>query len=263
MINHKCMALRREITFVNQEARIYYRSAVGAWKFIVAILLLGFFQAAQADLDSGREAYKSQDYEAALKEFMPLAKKGEIHAEYYMGLMYANGYGLSQDPEKAKEWFEKFCKQYESPMDARFNLGVMYFQGKGVPQNYEEAINWFKKAAEGGDSQAQYNLGLFYDNGEYGLPQDREEAAKWYRQAANQGMLSAQNRLGILYAEGRGITRDYVQSYFWFNTAAELGDESAAKSRGIVAKNMSPSQIVEAKRLTHEWLGKVTAKDAN
>ena len=43
-----------------------------------------------------------------------------------------------------------------------------------------------KREAEAGSAQAQYNLGLMYDNGE-GVPEDDGEAVKWYRKAAEQG----------------------------------------------------------------------------
>jgi len=38
----------------------------------------------------------------------------------------------------------------------------MYSEGQGVPQNYAEAAKWYRLAADRGDAQAQYNLGLFY-----------------------------------------------------------------------------------------------------
>ena len=41
---------------------------------------------------------------------------------------------------------------------AQFNLGVMYDNGKGVPQDYVKARVWFRKAAEHGDVEAQSSL---------------------------------------------------------------------------------------------------------
>ncbi|BAW80556.1 Sel1 domain-containing protein repeat-containing protein [Candidatus Nitrosoglobus terrae] len=236
---------------MKQGSRVYWLNIVGIWKYIVAILSLSLLQVAQADIESGKKAYRDQDYDVAFKEFMPLAEEGNMTAEYYVGLMYANGYGLPRDPTEAKRWFDKFSKQFG--VDAEFNLGVMYHQGKGVPQDYKIAINWFKKAAEDGDPEAQFNLGFFYDNDDYGVSEDRKEAIKWYLKAANQGILKAQNRLGEIYSEGDGIAKNYVQAYLWFNLAAERGDKGAAHTRDILAENMDKSQVAEAIRLTHEW----------
>ena len=64
-----------------------------------------------------------------------------------------------------------------------------------MTQDDAEAAKWSRKAAEQGDSMAQFNLGLMYDNGR-GVPQDNTEAAKWYRKAAEQGYANAQFNLG-------------------------------------------------------------------
>ena len=45
--------------------------------------------------------------------------------------------------------------------------------------NYVEAAFLFRKAAEQGDGDAQFNLGLMYAKGK-GVPQDYVEAYKWY-----------------------------------------------------------------------------------
>jgi hypothetical protein len=48
-----------------------------------------------------------------------------------------------------------------------------------------------EERAKGGDADAQFNLGVMYDNGE-GVPEDDAEAVKWYRRAAEQGFAEAQ-----------------------------------------------------------------------
>ena len=45
----------------------------------------------------------------------------------------------------------------------------MYAKGQGTPQNYAEALKWFRLAANQGDADAQYNLGLVYA-GSRGVP---------------------------------------------------------------------------------------------
>src|SRR5512134_1893782 len=44
--------------------------------------------------------------------------------------------------------------------EAQYSLGVMYDNGRGVQQDYAEAMKWYRKAAEQGDAPAQYNLGV-------------------------------------------------------------------------------------------------------
>ena len=62
-------------------------------------------------------------------------------------------------------------------------------------QDYEAT----RHAAEQGDADAQFNLGVAYATGR-GVPQDDAETVRWYRLAAEQGNASAQANLGFMYA---------------------------------------------------------------
>jgi len=63
-------------------------------------------------------------------------------------------------------------------------------------------------------------LGKNYETGRIGLPQDFAQAEHWYREAANQGDVYGQLSLAILYNFGRGVERDYVTAYMWYELAA-------------------------------------------
>ena len=67
----------------------------------------------------------------------------------------------------------------------------MYYLGDGVDVNYKKAIEWYKKAAEQGYADAQYNLGIMYENG-HGVDQDDSMAMRWYAKAAAQGFRGAE-----------------------------------------------------------------------
>ena len=41
-------------------------------------------------------------------------------------------------------------------------LGQMYYSGWVLAPDYAEAAKWFRKAAEQGDTDAQYRLGICY-----------------------------------------------------------------------------------------------------
>nr|QQZ49993.1 sel1 repeat family protein [Phenylobacterium glaciei] len=101
-------------------------------------------------------------------------------------------------------------------------------------------------------TDAQFNLGLLYDNGQ-GAPQDHAAAAAWYRKAADQGDAEAQTNLGIAYATGQGVAQDYVLARMWLNLAAAQGDTSAGKARDVITTSMTPAEIAEAQRLASAW----------
>ena len=51
----------------------------------------------------------------------------------------------------------------------QFYLGVMYENGHGVTKDDSAAVKWYRKAADQGVAKAQYNLGLMYEYGR-GVP---------------------------------------------------------------------------------------------
>jgi TPR repeat protein len=89
------------------------------------------------------------------------------------------------------------CKAAEQgDAEAQFNLGLIYNNSEGVPRDDVEALKWFLEAAEQGHAEAQFNLGRMYYNGA-GVQQDFEEATNWYRKAAEQGDIEAQDTVKI------------------------------------------------------------------
>lgn len=49
------------------------------------------------DFDAGLAVYNDGDYTAALREWRPLAERGNPHAGANLGFFYYNGWGVLQD----------------------------------------------------------------------------------------------------------------------------------------------------------------------
>jgi TPR repeat protein len=69
--------------------------------------------------------------------------------------------------------------------DAAFQLGMAYETGYYLRQNCSRAAHWVKVAAEAGNPAAAYNLGLRYRDGD-GVPVDHSAAEHWLQIAINQ-----------------------------------------------------------------------------
>ena len=82
---------------------------------------------------------------------------------------------------------------------------------------------------------------------------DYKTAYKLWKPLAEQGNVLAQSNLGFMYYEGQGVPQDYALAHMWFNLCGSGGDEDCVKSRNIVEKQMTPSQIEEAQRLARNW----------
>ncbi len=94
--------------------------------------------------------------------------------------------------------------------------------------DYTAAYDEWLPLAELGDAEAQFNLGVLYDEGA-GVERNLATAADWYRKAAEQGFIDAQTNLGILYYHGLGVDRDHEVAAHWFRLAADQGDAEAGE----------------------------------
>ena len=119
--------------------------------------------------------------------------------------------------------------------------------------DFATALKEWKPLAEAGDVDAQYNLGIMYDNG-YGVPQDYAEAVKWYRLAAEQGNAMAQNNLGVMYENGQGVLQDNVMAHMWYNIASANGVEKAGEWRDKRAGLMTSADISKAQAMARECM---------
>lgn len=89
------------------------------------------------------------------------------------------------------------------------------------------SIDDIKKAAEGGDAEAQYLLGLAYNSG-VGVTKDPERTAYWLRRSATRGFSRAQFAYGQRLYWGWGEIKPNKQEGFeWWLVAAENGNASA------------------------------------
>ena len=159
-----------------------------------------------------------------LAEFiMDAAKEGSPKAQFYLGFIYANAYGVTKDETEAVKWYRKAAEQGESA--AQFSLGKMYRDGKGVPKNYSEAFKWFLVAARL-NKKATEELGKLIAEGKYEHKNVKESAA-WVCAAAKSGHIKAQLVLGLMYLRGDGFEKNRDEAIKWIRSAAEQGNVMA------------------------------------
>ncbi len=116
---------------------------------------------------------------------------------------------------------------------AQYRLGVMYYHGQGVPEDEKQAIYWWKKAAAQGYAEAMFQLGsafLFGSQAARFVPDPDREAATWYFQAASAGHAEAQYHLGLLFLAGKGVIDNREEATRWLRKAATQGHPEAKKA---------------------------------
>jgi uncharacterized protein len=156
------------------------------------------------------------------------AKAGNPVAQVNAGYMYMLGRrGIKRDLPTAVSWFRKAAEQGNA--NGQFELGVMYEHGWGVNADALEAASWYRKAGRQDHRGAELKLGNFYYDGN-GVEQDYAKALYWYKKAAAHRRVEADYRLGEMYQEGLGVAKNKVVAQMWFRKAAALGNEKAQEA---------------------------------
>jgi hypothetical protein len=134
--------------------------------------------------------------------------------------MYRHGIGVAQDYQQALNWYQKAADQGDS--DAQFYLGVhMLYDSDDYLQDNRQAVYWLRKAAEQGNVTAQEYIG-----GIYLLGTDTQQGIYWSEKAAEQGSILAADALGKIYEEGKfGVAQDYQKAVRWYRKAVEQDED--------------------------------------
>jgi len=141
----------------------------------------------QGDSDAclcyGGILFERGEYADAEQYFMTSAMKGDVKAEYNLGLLYMGEYLGKADMDKAVEWFESAADKgfaYAQSM-----LGTIHLSNNDL----KSAELYLRDAAEQGEPTAQYNLGALGLSNQ--IEMDYEESIKWLTKAAANGVEDA------------------------------------------------------------------------
>jgi TPR repeat protein len=101
-----------------------------------------------------------------------------------------------------------------------------------TPADLPRAFKLFSGAAQKGDPQAAYYLGMMYQNG-MAVARDMKAAAHWLQFAANRQTPAAMYALAKLYLAGDGVKRDDIAARRWIEKAADLEYPEAVMAMAI------------------------------
>jgi len=106
------------------------------------------------DIDDAVHAMREGNFAEAYCIMRPLADNGDAEAQYNIGWMYLNGYGLTVNDNLALEWWQRASDQ--GYVDATFSMAMLYGLGEGqVKKDMNRAIDLYLKAAEAGHEDAR------------------------------------------------------------------------------------------------------------
>ena len=159
---------------------------------------------------------ESRDVRKAETLLHEAATSGFPIAAMQLGHLYAGRYDVAARPEDALRWYTIAAEAGQS--EAQYILGVMYRHGSLVPKDAAKAAEWLTKAAESGLAGAQFDSGVMFCTGE-GVEKDVARGAELYRLAAEGGHVDGMHNWGVMRYRGIGVEADETAGMEWIERA--------------------------------------------
>lgn len=148
---------------------------------------------AWADVKAGVDAWSDGNYEAAVREWKPLADRGDADALFNLAQAYKMGRGVPLDLARAEELYGQAAAK--GHVQAADTYGLLLFQ-RGERQ---KALPYIEASAGRGDPRAQYILGVAHFNGDL-VKKDWVRAYALVTLARQAGLPQATNALAQMDA---------------------------------------------------------------
>lgn len=148
---------------------------------------------------------------------LDLANKGFVQSQHFMGEMYLFGKGVPKDESLALYWFNRAAEQGQ--IHSQYYSGLIYYKDPS-PQSQALALDRFEQSARGGFAHAQFHLGQMIYQGKH-VEQDLHAAISWFSLAAEQGLAKAQYNVGLMHYKGLGTDQDNEAALYWLTKACD------------------------------------------
>lgn len=186
--------------------------------------------------------------QSKIDELIKRAHEGDIDAQYQVGEYFMEDW----DYEQAFKWFSMAAEQGNA--DAQYKVGFLLSDNSMVEQaNIQDSISWLRKAEKGGHAKAVYRLGVYISLGE-GFNRSYTEAFRYYLRAAEMGDPEAQYKVGMIYLRPKlnaefidkfGVEKNRDNAFKWLMKAYQGRDLSVSReadqlmqSEGLVSRRI-------------------------
>lgn len=120
-------------------------------------------------------------------------------------------YDLAKDQEKAQYFCRKAAEKGHAVAQLFYAMWLMSKPDDASP----EVLYWLTKAAEQGEKQSLYNLGISYHRGDIPGKDPVKDSLPLFRKSAELGYPPAYSRMAIIYYNGEGVTKNGTIAKYW------------------------------------------------
>ena len=193
-----------------------------------------------------------RDYEISRDYYRRAILNGLPEGYYGLGKIYANGFGVEKDIDKAYLYFEKVIEEGKDSFfiaSSCLEIGKLYSfgekrdnTGEDDEPEYLKALEWFEKAESSNFMAIDYMAFLYVVLG-WGLETGEDKVLELYEKAANAGYIESMKSLGGIYIDGNYVEQDVKKGLEWYEKAAALNDGEAYYKLGQI---YDEGKLVEA-----------------
>ena len=115
-------------------------------------------------LEAGQMAFNTGNYELAFALWQTEASQGNPNAQVFVGLAYANGWGVDKSAHLAEIWYQKAAENGNASGQMLLGFHLLHMKQADL------GLQWLQKAAAGGETTAQEFLEKGYERGWFKKP---------------------------------------------------------------------------------------------
>lgn len=154
------------------------------------------------------------------------AAQGYVEAVNRLGICALYGIcGEEKNPVKAAGYFQSAADA--GLPDAMFNLCMLYDSGTGVSKDDRKAYDYMLQAAELNFPMACVMMGMRMAFEKASSEETRQKGAEYLTKAAEAGNQEGQYLLGVCCEKGMGVEKDLSEAAGWYRRAAKAGSKQA------------------------------------
>ena len=187
----------------------------------------------------GKKAFTNNPYLGLVID----APESDVIADelFRVGMAYYEGaYMLPKDMDKALSYFKKAAERGHAVAQTFMVMGSM----KHNDDHSDDVMYWLNKAAEQGERQALYNLGISYHRGDINGEINIAKSNELFRQSAEAGYSAAYSRMALIYFNGEGVEKNLKIAKYWaWLDFANLPEDSRENS--ILVQLIEPGDVNE------------------
>ncbi|KFQ25596.1 Death ligand signal enhancer, partial [Merops nubicus] len=172
----------------------------------------------------GIESMRAGQYGTAYTCFKLAADRGYSKAQFNVGLCYEHGRGTEKDLEKAAFYYYHAASSCHPMAQYRYARYLLCHRPGSEWDGHQQAVTFLEQAATAGITEAQAYLGVLYMRG---LHPKEKKGLQYLLLAAENGDAQSRYHVGVCYEKGLGVRQNLAEAKRHYRESAAAGNGNA------------------------------------